>query len=90
MLQWKWVGPKNGKSVERFLVHFVTPCYPPKHGWELSNLDRLGTSRVMQTQMDRVGVATGREKSAIAMRAFDGVPGLGDSLNLVAPCACNR
>ncbi len=30
MLQWKWVGPKNGKSVERFLVHIVTPCYPPQ------------------------------------------------------------
>lgn len=41
---------------------------------------------MMQTQMDRVGVATGREKSTIAMRAFDGVPGLGDSLNRGTMC----
>lgn len=61
-------------------------CYPLKECRELSSLDRLGTSRVMQTQMDRMGAGTsGREKSAIAMRAFDGVPWLGDSLNLVAP-----
>ena len=41
----------------------------------LQPMPRLGTSRVMQTQMDRMGAATGgREKSAIAMRAFDGVP----------------
>ena len=42
----------------------------------LRPMPRLGTSRMMQTQMDRgLGAGTsGREKSAIAMRAFDGVP----------------
>lgn len=48
----------------RFANNFVTP----------GAAARLGTSRMMQTQMDRgLGAGTsGREKSAIAMRAFDG------------------